>query len=536
MKYAVTGTQMKQIDQDTIEGIGIPSVVLMERAALAVADAAQGLALKKMKRDKKPIQFAVICGTGNNGADGIGAGRILWGRGYEVILYLAGDPQRSTPEYQLQKHIAEQLQIPTKPADRFPNQGEETVIDALFGIGLVRNVEGEYKRLIEKMASRADLVAVDIPSGIHADTGAVMGAAAFAAVTVTFGYLKSGLLLYPGKSYGGQVKVKDIGFFDCSRKRVGWDAKVLEKTDLTCLPKRPSDGNKGTFGKVLVVAGSVGMCGAAYLSGLAAYRIGTGLVRILTVKENRPVLQAKLPEAIVDVLDERIVGIGSNGDNWAGGMVQPDGMFESDENGSRDLATAPEMKGVKDACAWADAVVLGPGLGQDFYVEKLVETVLACAKVPVVLDADGINTVARCPHLKRYLNKRVVLTPHMGEMARLTGWEIEKLKADRVKAAKSCGVKTGAITVLKDASTVIANGEGMVYINSSGCSAMAKAGSGDVLAGAVGGLLAQGMEPLLAAAYGVFIHGLAGEHVRNVRGEGGLLAGELADALGEIKR
>ena len=144
MKYAVTGTQMKQIDQDTIEGIGIPSVVLMERAALAVADAAQGLALKKMKRDKKPIQFAVICGTGNNGADGIGAGRSLWGRGYEVILYLAGDPQRSTPEYQLQKHIAEQLQIPTKPADRFPNQGNETVIDALFGIGLVRNVEGEY--------------------------------------------------------------------------------------------------------------------------------------------------------------------------------------------------------------------------------------------------------------------------------------------------------------------------------------------------------------------------------------------------------
>ena len=230
MKYAVTGKQMKGIDQDSIQRIGIPSVVLMERAALAVAHAAEGLAEKRAPGQER-IRIAAVCGTGNNGADGIAAARILWGRGYEAEILLAGDPEHGTEEYLLQRRIAQELGIPVKPAKEWNPQGGEIVLDALFGIGLGRAIEGEYRELIEKIARLRDrdVVAVDIPSGIHGDTGAVMGTAVKASVTVTFGYVKSGLLLYPGREYAGRVWVEDIGFFDCSRIRAGWDAKVLER-------------------------------------------------------------------------------------------------------------------------------------------------------------------------------------------------------------------------------------------------------------------------------------------------------------------
>lgn len=500
MKYAVTGKQMKGIDQDSIQRIGIPSVVLMERAALAVAHAAEGLAEKRAPGQER-IRIAAVCGTGNNGADGIAAARILWGRGYEAEILLAGDPEHGTEEYLLQRRIAQELGIPVKPAKEWNPQGGEIVLDALFGIGLGRAIEGEYRELIEKIARLRDrdVVAVDIPSGIHGDMGAVMGTAVKASVTVTFGYVKSGLLLYPGREYAGRVWVEDIGFFDCSRIRAGWDAKVLEREDMDRLPKRPPDSNKGTFGKLLVVAGSAGMCGAAYLCALAAYRVGTGLVRILTVPENRAVLQSQLPEAIVD-------------------------------------AVAPEelARSVKERCGWASAVVVGPGLGQGIYVEELVEAVLASAKGFVVVDADGLNAVAREPRLADYFAGRAVVTPHMGEMARLTGQPVSALKANRLLAAREYAGRTGAVCVLKDASTVTADQSGEAYINASGCSAMAKGGSGDVLAGVIGGLLAQGMGRMEAAAWGVYLHGLAGEQAAEGHGASSVLARELADSLGEV--
>lgn len=497
MKYAVTGKQMKEIDQDTIQRIGIPSVVLMERAALAVADTADRLA-KERGFGQESARFAAVCGTGNNGADGIAAGRILWGRGYKVTIFLAGNPKQGTEEYKLQRRVAQELKIPVRPAAELELQGGEIVLDALFGIGLARDVEGEYKTLVEKMAKRqdTDVVAVDIPSGIHADTGAVMGTAVRATVTVTFGYVKTGILLYPGREYAGQISAEDIGFFDCSRERAGWDAAVLEKEDLKLLPKRPPDSNKGTFGKLLVIAGSAGMSGAAYLSALAAYRMGAGLVKILTTPENRTVLQTQLPEAFVAALE------------------------------------IPEARQViKRQCEWASAIVIGPGLGQALYIENLLETVLSSARVPVVIDADGLNAIARTPRLTKYFADRVIVTPHMGEMARLTCRTIEELKADRMRAAREYAAHTGAVCVLKDSSTVIADREGRAWINASGCSAMAKGGSGDVLSGAIGGLLAQGMDRTEAAVWGVYLHGLAGEKAAREKGEYAVLARELAEGL-----
>lgn len=561
MKYAVTGRQMKAIDQDTIQRIGIPSVVLMERAALAVADAAEALAAGRYEKQeeapypetgigrkegrrqrsfsgRRPVKIVAVCGTGNNGADGIAAGRILWGRGYEVSLVLAGDPEHGTEEYRLQRRIAQELGILMKPAAELRLEGGEIILDALFGIGLGRNVEGEYRCLIERLAQQenVDVVAVDIPSGIHADTGAVMGTALRARVTVTFGYVKSGLLLYPGREYAGRISVEDIGFSECSLRRAGWDAAVPEHEDLRHLPRRPMDSNKGTFGKLLVIAGSAGMCGAAYLSALAAYRTGTGLVKILTVPENRAVLQTLLPEAIVEVIRPpemaALSGMYCEKEEKSGSVGDRAGVRQPEDQESRQQAEGREYcQAVRTQCDWADAIVIGPGLGREPYVESLVETVLTAAKVPVVADADALNAIAHIPRLEKLLAGRTVVTPHMGEMARLTGRTMKELKADRLKAAREYAARIRAVCVLKDSSTVTADAEGHAWINTSGCSAMAKGGSGDVLAGVIGSLLAQGMGQALAAALGVYLHGLTGERAAETQGDEAVLARDLANAL-----
>lgn len=523
MKYTVTGTQAKEIDRDTITRIGIPSLVLMERAALAVADAvcrrvpaAGGAVLPSgsglmsgscsLKADKKPrasdrVSVWIACGTGNNGADGIAVGRILKERGYDVTVILAGNLDHATEEHRLQQQIAGQLGVPMVPAGDFSFSGGRcgVLVDALFGIGLGREITGAYRELIEGLAlqKQAEVFAVDIPSGIHADTGAVMGIALPADVTVTFGFCKNGLVLYPGRSYAGEVEIADIGFSIQSLEKAGWDGKILEPADLAKLPERRADGNKGTFGKILLIAGCGGMSGAAYLSALAAYRCGAGLVKILTVPENRQVLQSQLPEAIVTVYDPR--------------------------NLEDDL--------IQNQCDWADVIVMGPGLGQRPYVEKLVEMVLSYAYVPMVLDADGLNTVAAHPHLRQYFTENIIITPHIGEMARLTGMMAAEIKEDLIQTARSYSAGMGVTCVLKDAATVTADKDGTVYINTSGCSAMAKAGSGDVLTGVIAGLLAQGMGETQAAAYGVYLHGMAGEAAARKKGSRSILAHEIADCL-----
>lgn len=516
MKYAVTGSQMKQIDKDTIDRVKIPSLVLMERAALAVADAAERILSSSSLRpfvSPSSARILSVCGTGNNGADGIAAGRILKCRGYDVTVLLAGSLEHASHEHRVQQQIAENLDVPMVEYSDFVPGSCDVIVDALFGIGLGREIEGEYRELLKMLAEKrrsgeAKVVAVDIPSGIHADTGAVMGAALPADITVTFGYLKTGLMLYPGRSYAGAAEVADIGFSQVSLTRAGWDGMILEPSDRSRIPVRQADGNKGTFGKLLVIAGSVGMSGAAYLSALAAYRAGAGLVKILTVPENRAVLQAQLPEAIVETCDPE--------------AITP----YSDAEDGESFRTVLESQ-----CDWADAIVLGPGLGQEAYVEYLVEAVLSHAYVPIVLDADGLNTVAAHPYLTRYFTENIIITPHMGEMARLCACPVEELKADPVRAAREYSGRYGVVCVMKDASTVTADKDGNVYLNPSGCSAMAKAGSGDVLSGTVAGLLARGMECAEAAAFGVYLHGLAGEAAAAEYGENGLLAHNIADCL-----
>lgn len=519
MRYSVTGAQMKAIDRETIDRIGIPSMVLMERAALEVVKEVKDLA----GGDKKQPVWSV-CGTGNNGADGIAAGRILHEQGYDVTVILTGTCDQMTKEHKQQQQIARAIGV------RFIALGSEAsfvdtdqvesveslaycmagsrgiVIDAIFGIGLSRPVTGRYQDLIAmlKRQMSCQVVAVDIPSGIHADTGQVMGIALPAKRTVTFGYEKSGLLCYPGRTYAGVLRIADIGFPGQVLLDIGWDAKILETKDLKRLPERMASANKGTFGKLLIIAGSEGMSGAAYLSAYSAYRMGTGLVKVLTVEENRPILQMQLPEAIIETYDRHETGTDSLR-QWMEGQ-----------------------------CDWATAIVLGPGLGRDAYVNFLVETVLAHAYVPVVLDADALNTISESPQLTGYYTENIVITPHMGEMARLTGNSIPELKEDALAAAREYSCQYGITCVLKDAVTIIADKDGETWLNTSGNSGMAKAGSGDVLTGVIGGLLAQGMEMTEAAVYGTYLHGRAGDLAVCEKGNRSLLAHEIADFMNQV--
>ncbi|MCD8083967.1 MAG: NAD(P)H-hydrate dehydratase [Clostridiales bacterium] len=544
MRVTVTGRQMKAIDGDTIHRIGIPSLVLMERAALALADEAAELA-------GTGGRILIACGTGNNGADGIAAGRILYERGYDVTVLLAGNLERASEEHLQQQRIARALGVCMLTCDTFiggaQDRGQEgfgasraggydVIVDAIFGIGLTREIEGAYRELIAMLRElagrgadedggrsglsstasptgignaglrsdgrRTRVVAADMPSGISSETGAVMGIALPADVTVTFGFLKTGLLLYPGRLYAGEVKIADVGFSDESLSYAGYDCLTPGEEDLSRLPTRRADGNKGTFGRVLVIAGSHGMSGACYLSALAAYRTGAGLVKILTVPENRTILQTQLPEAILSVYD-------------------PGALLQDEE----------EKAFVEEQCDWADVIILGPGLGQEPYVEYLTELVLSHAYVPIVLDADGLNTVAANPYLTRYFTENIVITPHMGEMARLTSQSVPELKSDPVRAAREYSSRYGVVCVMKDAATVTADKDGAAYVNTSGCSAMAKGGSGDVLTGVIAGLIARGMDLPEAAACGVYVHGLAGEAAAKRCGSGGVLAHDIADAI-----
>lgn len=499
MRQLVTGAQMKSIDRYAIEEMGIPSMVLMERAALSVTE--------EMEKELLPgDRILVACGTGNNGADGAAVARMLFLKGYEVTVVTVGNKEQRTEEMRLQTDIDERLGISVVEMEDFIPGSCQVAVDALFGVGLSRKVEGTYQEAMKMLADMKPrlTVAVDIPSGIHSDTGKVMGTAVQADLTVTFGYEKVGLLLFPGRDYCGRVVLRDIGFPSCPDEKLqGIRFAALDKRDWDKIPLRQADSNKGTYGRVLIAAGSPGMAGAAYLSALAAYRTGAGLVKILTPKENGPILQMLLPEAILTVYDREEV------------LENPEGFSLL----------------VERECGWADAVVLGPGIGKEPWAVKLVQQVLLSAFVPIVLDADGLNIVAENPSLLEYFTENVIVTPHVGEMARLTGLEIPEVKEKLLETAVSYSEKHGVITILKDAATVIAGKDEPVYINRSGCAAMAKAGSGDVLTGVVAGLIAMGVEEREAANLGVYLHGLAGEEAEREFGSHSVLAENLANCI-----
>lgn len=488
MRYLVSASEMRRYDSNTIERIGIPACVLMERAALAVAETVEG----HCAGEKSRKHVLVMAGMGNNGGDGLAVARILSERGYQVEVWCVGDRSKASGQWEQQRQILEHY--PVECTDCPGRREYAALVDALFGVGLSRKVEGIWAKAIDAFQSLEGWkVAVDIPSGIDGNTGRCLGHAVEADATVTFGFCKRGLVLYPGCEYAGEVRVADIGigersFFGEEPGMFAYDEDAEE-----LLPKRDRSGNKGTFGKVLLVAGSVNMAGAAVLAARAAYRMGAGMVKVITPEENRVILQQSVPEAL----------LGTEGD-----------MGQSME--------------------WADVIAIGPGLGKGDRALSCLEQAIGQGGKPLLIDADGLNLLAESPGLKDILagqgleGRTVILTPHVGELARLVGSTVSSCKENLADIAMGLARELHATVAAKDARSFIC-GEGHgICVNTSGSSGMATAGSGDVLAGIIAALLAQGMEAFQAASVGAYVHGRAGEEVSARIGEYACMAGDIA--------
>lgn len=546
MRYLYTGKQAKEIDSHAIRTVGIPSLVLMEKAAMTVAAIL-------MEREGRGKRILAVCGTGNNGGDGVAVARILHGQGYKAAVTVVGEPARMTDEMRRQMEIAVNCKVPILPTNAISDHEFDVLVDGVFGIGLSRDVGGVYRQVIESMnGSGAGIYALDVPSGIHAGTGAVLGTAVRAQCTVTFGVNKVGLVLYPGCAYAGEVIVGDIGFPEASVSSVEAGHYYYEPEDVfRQLPARPPRSHKGTFGKVLVVAGCETMSGAALLAAKAAYRMGAGLVKVVSTPDNREILLSSLPEILFDTRD-----------------------------------------GIADAVDWADAIVVGPGLGLAEEAEELVRHVIVHASVPTVVDGDGIRLFRKvteellgvcqdklsdtcqdklsdalqdklsdtcqdelpdaCPEkvadtmrgkvtdelvgmCQEKSRVRFVLTPHVKEMSVLTGISVEELQRDLPGTTKAAAGERDCVVVQKDARTVVSDGR-ECYINVSGNNGMATGGAGDVLAGMIGGLLGQHMEPFAAARLGVYLHGLGGDVMAREKGTYSLMASDIIAGIPTVLR
>ena len=536
MRYVLDAASMKNVDSYSINTLGIPSVVLMERAALSVTEAIESKVKGNIHTD-----IICVCGRGNNGADGLAVARQLYLKGYNVDVYIINS-HASTKEFDIQLNIIKNLGIECINSPGFSKYG--VIVDALFGNGLSRELAGEARIVVDTInkcstsvrsqyTQNSDnngnrlVVAVDIPSGISASTGVVMGSAVNADITVTFGFEKIGHILYPAASYCGKIIRKDIGFAqypDMTR-----DIFTYDYSDISdMLPLRKPDGNKGTFGKALVIAGSRLYGGAAVLSSRAAARIGAGLVRTLTHISNRTAVITGNMECIVDTYDT---------DEECGDFVK-------------------NTETLVDKCiCWADVVCIGPGLSMEESAVKLVRSVSAKKNIKKLYDADALNIIAQykieldgsnddvdyeaggnsgnASYKDDMSDKNVVVTPHIGEMSRLTGLDIAVIKNNPIDTARTYSREHNCVCVLKDARTIVSDGE-RVYINMSGNDGMATGGSGDVLSGIITGLMAQGLTTFEASALGVYIHGCAGDEAALSNGKYSMVAGDIIDNIKNV--
>lgn len=490
MIYLPTGEQMRRADLYTIEEIGVPSMVLMERAALEV--------VRCMEEEQLDFRrVLVICGSGNNGGDGYAIARLLHLKGHDVTIFFAGNSQKRSEENAQQAKIAAHYEIPV--ITNLDTEEYSVIIDALFGTGLKREVTGHYREIlcsVNQMTGKK--VAVDLPSGIHDTTGARMGIAFCADLTVAIAFPKRGLFLQEGNVCAGKILTGDIGISSETFSE-GTVTFGYEKQDLFLgFPKRKKNSHKGSYGKVLMIAGSKGMSGAAYLSAKAAYAVGAGLVQIYTHEENRVILQQLLPEAIITTYD----------------------TFDSEQ--------------LEKLIQWADLIGIGCGLGKSDTAERVMQYTLKRALVPCVVDADGINILSKHMEWIEETNALIVLTPHMKEMSRMLQCSVRELIEQRMEKLHAFVERYKVVCVLKDARTLVAKEHRNTYLNLSGNAAMAKAGSGDVLAGVIVGILAQQCESYTSACLGVFLHGLAGDMARDKKGAYSVLASDLVAEISSV--
>jgi len=502
----LTSEQMRQIDQACIQS-GTPASMLMENAGKAVAEETRA-SLDAMDNQ----HILCLVGPGNNGGDGLVAARYLHDWGARASLYLCG--QRPADDLNLK--LVQERGMTCIEASQDENLKEfdrllesaTCVIDALLGTGKLRPLKGIFGQVLDKVSTvmknrKIIIIAVDLPSGLDADTGAVDPACLYADKTVTMAFPKIGLFSFPGAERVGKLKIADIGIPESLAESINTEL-ITGDWARAALPERPLNANKGTFGKVLVTAGSINYIGAAYLACSGALRVGAGLVTLATAGSLQPILASKLTEVTYLPLPES----------------QP-GIIPAE---AADIITRQ--------CGQYHALLLGCGLGQNPATAEFVKLLLSAKGLPaLVLDADALNIMSTIPGWWQQLTDNAILTPHPGEMSRLCGLTIEAIQSDRPGVARKFAAEWNKTIVLKGAYNVIASPDGGCRLTPFANPGLATAGTGDVLAGAIAGLLAQGLPLFDAACLGAYLHGEAGEFVKDTLGDAGMIASDLLPVL-----
>lgn len=510
----VTAAQMRELDRRTIEEAEVPGYDLMDRAGRGVADVVRYMA--DLAGFNTPAAL-LIAGRGNNGGDAFAAARHLKDLGFEVAVWLAGTESQVAGD--ALKHLGA-MKSDGLALEEFPSRqdwetnlaqpaGTDFLIDGLLGTGSAGPARGPVAWAIEyinQAANDAFVVSIDLPSGIHADTGVAAGDAVAADITVTLGLPKTGLLAPAAQEFVGTLEVVDIGipFEYVDAVQAPTDVELIYSSELRrLLPRRLRGSHKGTYGHVLLVGGARGYAGAMGLACRAATRSGVGLVSALVPQGILPIVAGASLETMVHGAPETAAG----------------------------SLAADALRGWEERIAGFDAVLAGPGLTQDPASRAVVEWLLDHCRAPLVLDADAINVLAGDPQRLRRSKGSVILTPHPGEMARLLGKDIAQVQGDRVGAAREAAVKTGATVALKGAGTVVTARERTAYVNMTGNPGMATGGSGDVLAGLLVGLVGQGLAPYDAVRAGVFVHGRSGDMAAWRGSQAGMIAGDIISEL-----
>lgn len=489
---------MRELDRIAIEVYSIPGIILMENAGIAVAQQAM-----KVLNNKPSKKVVILCGVGNNGGDGFVAARHLRNKGIPLDVFILGEPARIKGDARTNYDILLKLGVSItyieeeKDVTAFEKAlvNDSIIIDGIFGTGLHREVEGIIKEvIITTNNSGKEVIAIDIPSGVNGNDGKINGVAIQAAKTITFQLPKLGNILYPGRAYCGELMIKDIGIPQEAINSVQTKIQLITEDDITgILPQRRPDTHKGTYGKAFIIAGSPGMTGAAILASKAALRCGGGIVKVA------------VPQAQMDILENK--------------SIEAISVSLEDLQGNK--------KEFIERLQTEDTVAIGPGCGQSDAFFDTLGTVINNTTVPIVIDADGLNVLAKNLNILKNSKAPCIITPHPGEMARLTGLSIEVINKERIKVTKDFSEKWGVITLLKGAATVIADPEGNVYINTTGNPGMATAGSGDVLTGMITGFLAQGISPIKATIIAAYLHGKAGDRGSVKLGQYSLMAGDI---------
>jgi len=500
-----TAEQMRELDRRAIEEFGVPSIVLMENAGRSVYAAACGMLGSVSYR-----KIVVVSGRGNNGGDGFVAARHLRDAGADVSVFVFGEIDSVKGDARINLEILRKTGIAVRSLSSVSDlesslHSADLVIDALFGTGLKGEITGLSAEIIRAINSEnSPVLSVDIPSGLDADSGQALGVCVDADSTVTFALPKLGLLTYPGASFAGQLIISEIGIPQQLYEEINVSAPGSDWVSAH-LPKRPLNAHKGTFGTLVVIAGSSGLTGAAVMSAQAGLRTGVGLCTL------------GIPVGLQDVVASKVT------------EVMTYGLPQTENRSFSPDAVGPSVA----LCEKSSAVVLGCGLSHHPSTSEFVHEFVKTLDKRLLVDADGLNCLADDVSVLEGDHTEMVITPHPGEMARLLGTTTEDIQSNRMEAVRAAAARFHCVAVLKGANTLIADQSGSVYINRTGNSGLATAGTGDVLSGIIGSLLAQGMDAFEAAVCGVFVHGVSGDIVADRLGTRGMNACDVLDAIPE---